>query len=354
MQLAILPKELILYAGSFLNCDERLSFSYTNSMLLSIMNNDTSYFKNLRIEITDDKKNIRQVLDKYLYRTKNGIKINLYATTMILNDFIIKCDDLEYILAKFPKLQILKFERFSDDALNGLKLLRKNKYLATIGIFAEENIFLQEAEHNNMHAQYNLGLLYCEQSEFDKGIKWLEKSAEHGHLYAQYRLGFMYETGKGVKQDFAKAFELFEKSANQGNIEAQGYLGIIYYNGIGVKQDLSEAFKWFKKSAEQYNIRSQCNLGVMYEKGYGVKQDFTEAINWYQKATDQGDAQAQFNMGNMYISGIHCSKDLKKAEEMYKKAVEQNHNFAMNNLGYIYVKLIIIYWKHLKCTKKQF
>ena len=78
-----------------------------------------------------------------------------------------------------------------------------------------------------------------------KAVEWYQKAAEQGEVHAQYNLGVMYANGQGVKQDYLKAFEWYQKAAEQGDADAQFNLGLLYYDGEGVRQNYTKAKEYF-------------------------------------------------------------------------------------------------------------
>lgn len=89
------------------------------------------------------------------------------------------------------------------------------------GDFAQAADLLQSiAEKGNSTAQFNLGQMY-EQGEgvdqnYQKAVKWYQRSASVGNGAAQYRLGQMYEQGRGINQDFVRAHMWYDLAAAQG------------------------------------------------------------------------------------------------------------------------------------------
>ena len=129
-------------------------------------------------------------------------------------------------------------------------------------------------------------------SEFDE-IKAL---AEHGNIEAQFNMGVMYADGEGVPENDSEAVKWYRKAADQGYARAQFNLGVMYANGEGVPENDSEAVKWYRKAAEQGIARAQSKLGFMYGTGKGVPENSIRAYVWFSMAKTQGDTGAASNI----------------------------------------------------------
>lgn len=141
--------------------------------------------------------------------------------------------------------------------------------------------------------QYNRGLDYANNDDYDNAVQWFRFAADRGYAPAQCYLGWCYDTGKGIAMDEYEAVKWYRKSAEQGNADAQCNLGVCYDNGEGVAKNAYEAVKWYRKSAEQGNASAQYNLGLCYEFGSGVGKDTSEAVMWYRKAAAQNYERAK-------------------------------------------------------------
>ncbi len=124
----------------------------------------------------------------------------------------------------------------------------------------------------------------CSDDDFPK----LLEKAKTGDKNTQYELGVFYEE----EHQYEKAIEWYRKSAEQGHIQAQ--LDLAFFHHIKITPpNYTEALKWYTKSAAQGNMQAQCNLGVMYENGEGVEINYEEAKKWYQKSAEQGLSEAK-------------------------------------------------------------
>jgi uncharacterized protein len=88
--------------------------------------------------------------------------------------------------------------------------------------------YLAKAEHGDVDAQYNLGIMYYHgegvEKDLDQAILWFQMAAEQDDADAQYNLGLMYGKGEGTKKDPKKSIEWFKKASNKGHEGAREIL----------------------------------------------------------------------------------------------------------------------------------
>jgi tetratricopeptide (TPR) repeat protein len=156
--------------------------------------------------------------------------------------------------------------------------------------------YTKKAEEGNEDAQWNLGLYYEENRDFQKAEYWYTKAAEQGFSTYQCNLGFFYEK---YYEDQEKAVYWYTKAAEQDNAQAQYNLAISFERGEGVPKDIEKAIYWYTKSAEQDHVGSQNNLGALYLDGKLVSTDLTKAKYWFTKAAEQGNEVAQRNLNRV-------------------------------------------------------
>ncbi|MBI1495556.1 tetratricopeptide repeat protein [Halocynthiibacter styelae] len=177
------------------------------------------------------------------------------------------------------------------------------------------------AEQGDMRAQFFLGEMYAFGLGLSKNrseaMRWFLLAAEQGHPDAQYNVGRLYDeesdwsTGEtfveflsrgGIIEDPTEAARWYRLAAQQGHAIAQFLLGLKYAKGDGVLKDPEEAELWLRRGAEQGDMQLQRNLGWMYANGEGIIQDTSEAMIWYRLAAQQGHPDAQNSLGQMYTN----------------------------------------------------
>lgn len=146
------------------------------------------------------------------------------------------------------------------------------------------------AEKGNSKAQFNLGIFYYSEGDYDDAINWLTKSAKNGNVYAQYRLAKCYAI---VKQNLSQAAYWYRKAAVQGDSTSQHDLCLLYDNRI--PSDYKMALYWCKRSAKQGNADAQMWLGSFYCFGEGTQPNPIQCYGWLYCALNNHDAFTALN-----------------------------------------------------------
>jgi hypothetical protein len=125
-----------------------------------------------------------------------------------------------------------------------------------------------------------------------KLFEQFKDKAEAGEVHAQYNLGVLYHRGTGVQQSHILAVYWYGMAAARGLAVAQNNLGFMYEAGTGVGQDLVEAARWYREAADQGYAKAQLNLCELYRDGRGVAKDLASAYTWCDRAAESGDPVA--------------------------------------------------------------
>ncbi|AAM85881.1 hypothetical protein CQP30_13700 [Yersinia pestis] len=150
----------------------------------------------------------------------------------------------------------------------------------------------EKASQSDDNAQYELGKYHYTCQDYDRGLKWLEKSADHKNIKALFLLAQMYNEGDGVKEDQTKYFSYLLKAAQLGLSDAQVEIGYLYLVGEGVEKNLPEAYQWHIKAAEQGNVHAHYNLGWIYQNGDGTEKNLDKAKFHFTVAAKSGMREA--------------------------------------------------------------
>lgn len=127
--------------------------------------------------------------------------------------------------------------------------------LASLTLQAKDLTVIQAfANSGDAKSQYELGLHYQEQKDYQKAFAWIEKAAKQGLQAAQLDLGTLYDVGEGVEKNLKTAAMWYQKAANQGEIAAQYNLGVMFETGEGVSLNLQQAYIWYS-IAEVYGYK---------------------------------------------------------------------------------------------------
>ncbi|KAG0372071.1 hypothetical protein BGX24_000787 [Mortierella sp. AD032] len=231
--------------------------------------------------------------------------------------------------------------------------------------------YLKAAEQGHVHAQCNIGVLFCAEdegvariidnsykcgvsvqdngdSELDgvddiprdraKGLEWFLKAAHQGLAAAQFAVAlFMF-----IDSDYDQAnpdptllstiIDWVSKAADQDHAMAQVFLAKFCGQGIGVPKDGAEAIKLVLKAVNRSGGIAECILGRLSMKGVAIPQDNSIALEWFVKGAEQGHNECQYEVAKSYKKRNGILVDRKKAIEWYTKASQNGHLQAKSDL----------------------
>eukprot|EP01080_Neovahlkampfia_damariscottae_P007865 gene7865-12335_t len=183
------------------------------------------------------------------------------------------------------------------------------------------------AENEHDEAQNMLGCLYFKPSENytdlvsqddEKAYEWFIRSSENGNSNALTNLGILHEK----HEEFEKAVKFYEKSAFQGDKEGLFRLGLCYKNGTGVAKNIPYCYKVFIKAIDFGDSQSMVHVGELYEKGQVKgKPNQEKAFEWYKQAAKKNDPNGLLSLGRCHEQGIGTRKSQKEASTQYAKAL---------------------------------
>jgi hypothetical protein len=124
-----------------------------------------------------------------------------------------------------------------------------------------------KAEAGNSQSQYELALLFMQESEkpvpldYYEAYNWMLKAAIKNHRMAQFHLGRLYENGLGTDKNIESSLSWRRRAALLGCKQAQKWMGQVYLEVFSgnpryaelIKKDptnLIEAYAWFNLGAE--------------------------------------------------------------------------------------------------------
>jgi uncharacterized protein len=258
----------------------------------------------------------------------------------------------------------------------------------------EQSIYFEiAANKGHIEAQYCLAI-NLEDENPQESMRWMLEAALNNHSEAQFQCGLQYE----INEEFEQAFEFFMKSALQNNEEAIPIVASYFEKGVVVPEDLSTAIQWYKKGIELksqecfYKLAkiylnegkkteafqlfrdsdefppSQYELSLCYLHGIGtdmnknlsqkfliqssknnyvdaqrflgecflsgeclIKKNDGESFKWFMKASKQEDSESQYKIGECYETGKGTEKNLTKAFHWYSKS---NTTLSIYKKGY--------------------
>lgn len=213
-----------------------------------------------------------------------------------------------------------------------------NLYLVGYGNVIEYNYqkamkWAQRSASSGWHwGQYFLGYLYYMIKEDDIALKWFKLSANQGNTEALAMVGYIYDN---EKNDGDQAIVYYERAAKKGHHDAQYNAGLYYYNN----QKYDKAFKWYRVAAKHMNAEAQNNLGFLYDRDLNYKK----AFKYYHKSASQNNSYGLFNTAQYYQYGLGIPRNYALALFYYKEAKEHGYR----NVNY-YIEHIMGYQDIIK------
>ena len=198
---------------------------------------------------------------------------------------------------------------------------------------------LNKASSENFGADdFERGIQFANRGDYKNALRYWLPIAEHGNVKAQHNVGVLYDKGLGTGQNYTEALKWYRLAAQQGYAQSQNNMGVMYYKGNGVDVDYAQALSWYRLAVAQNFDFAQFNIGSLYENGNGVGQDYNEAKKWYQLAAEQGNASALNGLGYLSHRGLGETKDMAQAFSFYQQAAAKNDAVAQYNLGAWYLE----------------
>jgi len=189
-------------------------------------------------------------------------------------------------------------------------VLARGRSVRTVrGPFTAEELQLVKtvAEGGNADVQYEIGLAFGHEKNYEGAAILLRMAATRGHRSALFFLGDVFRDGLGVPQNLTEAERLYLKASELGHAKATEKLFLMGSPLVRktvpdlVREAVpDETMRLLHDKADcgrvdAQTVGAQFNLGVCYEK----IGDDVEAARYYRMAADQGHSSAQFNIGNM-------------------------------------------------------
>jgi len=204
------------------------------------------------------------------------------------------------------------------------------------------NLLSRESARGNYKAMELWGLAKVLRSTtvegVDEGMQLMQTSAEHGNVLAMFNLGLLFSQGKYVRKDYTQSFHWYEMAADTGMAEAELELGACYYYGLGVSPNFAMSVKYYRLAAEQTNYVAMKSLGFALSNGPEVSRDKAAAKYWTERAaTEGGNARAMYNLGVFALQDSTNKEACDIAFQWYKRSAEKNDALAAWSLANCYL-----------------
>lgn len=171
--------------------------------------------------------NARHLLETFGDGREDYLESNELEAVRIANEGLIRMD-----------IQILaeEYRRLKNDYMKEVTLKKIQKY----------------ADDGEWRAQFEIGLINANNSNYDEAMKWYKLAADKGSSGAMRNIGMMYYYAQGIECDYAKAYEWFMAAINcASNKHAMYLMGEMFEKGLYVTKDMNIAISWYKKAQRQ-------------------------------------------------------------------------------------------------------
>ncbi len=165
------------------------------------------------------------------------------------------------------------------------------------------------AESASAPALYKEALTAIRSKQPEVAIPLMKKAAKMGYPAAESAMGDYYYKGRYLKKDYQKALKWYQKSVNQDDKYGQYGLALMYYHGHGVKQNYKLSYQYNLMSAKQGLPIAIYNVGYMQYHGYGVKKNKKQALRWYKASGRKGYIDGMYNAAHMLLNGLGVKKN---------------------------------------------
>merc|ERR1719394_148461 len=198
-----------------------------------------------------------------------------------------------------------------------------------------EMILQEKIKTGDKSANFQLGLLYFHQDQFDKAYQLFERSRDYD-MQSLFMCGIMKYDGLGMDVDMQGGIKCMKQIALSDSrlakhlVAAARYnIGRAYFQGYGDQQSDLKAEKWWLLAADDGNpkgsIKAQSVLGMYYSRQDKHFQDLKKAFFWHSEACGNGSLESQGALGVMYMFGLGVKKDPDAAYICLKEASERGN-----------------------------
>lgn len=192
------------------------------------------------------------------------------------------------------------------------------------------------AKQGNAKAQYDLGIMYLKDGNYEKAYKWFKLAGHQGNKEALTEIGRLYLTGYGVvDKSNLKAFEYFNKACDKKEYDSCQYVSYWYLDDYYTPRDLEKAYFYLQKADSDFYgwhfLYTLSNDAVIC-RGLNELESFKNFGKNLKELCDNGDAHKCKELGNIYA----CENNPSEAILFYKKSCDLKNAKACNTLALIY------------------
>ena len=180
--------------------------------------------------------------------------------------------------------------------------------------------------HGDTAPDFNLALDY-----YQRALPGLKKMANAGNIHAKYNLGLLYKWGIVLNKDNKKALKYFRNGIYRNFAPAINQLGICYRDGLAIQADQTRAKYYFLEAAENKYPPAQYNLALLYFKQHNTHP----ALKWLNLSVAAQYPPAITMLAERKQRVVKTSKDKQEVIKLYRYAALAGYPKAQLKLAKI-------------------
>lgn len=196
-----------------------------------------------------------------------------------------------------------------------------------LGVHGEINIMHKYEDELSNNSEYHniIGLYYdIQEKNYDKAIKYYEKSVEMGNIDSLRYLGYYY--GEIIKNN-EKMVEYYLSAVTKGDIISMRLLGD-YYESVELDE---KAIEYYTMASNMGCDTSTFNLCILFQR----RKDYKKSIKHMRILVDKGYDEHAYEHA---LECVYWEEDESITIKYLLKCVDLGIINAMRHLGFIYKK----------------
>lgn len=173
--------------------------------------------------------------------------------------------------------------------------------------------------YGKTNPNYKLAIDY-----YQRALPQLRQLAVAENIHAAYDLGLLYKYGIMVEQDYTKALYYFRRGIYHDYPPAIDQLGIAYRDGLGVDKNPSRAKHYLLQAANDNYPPAQYNLAMLYLK----QRNMPPAVQWLNSAATAEYPPAMTRLADWQQHGLIKPTNPKNIVSLYRHAALMGYSEA--------------------------
>ena len=187
----------------------------------------------------------------------------------------------------------------------------------------------------------------CDETQFSKGMEYLEEAMRAGDPEALFFLGYCFSWGDGATGfNDQKAYECYKEGARSGSYRCvPGALRAGRFDDVMRKEARfteQESYEAVLDAAKQGDAFAAWQIGAALEWEEPViftlwpDMRIKDCLYWYEKAAEGGVVNAMVKAGKCYMEGRYTEQDTEKGNYYANNAASLGHAWGLYRMGIYY------------------